>query len=235
MSNSQSEKLTALVPVRKGSERVVNKNIRPFAGSSLLELKISILKKITKIDEIIVNSDCDAMLSIAKNMGVSTHKREEHYASSKVNNSEYFEHIAKNTNSENIMYSPVTCPLIKVATYYDTIEKFHTDNKYDSLVTAFPVKQHMWLDGEPTNYDPENSPNTQNLPNILGISYGVSIISKKLMIKRRNVVGYNPLLYELNETEAVDIDTELEFKFAEFLYKQRIYSPKYPTYGDRFF
>ena len=212
-----NKKLTALIPVRKGSERVVNKNIRPFGDSSLLELKIDTLKKIPKIDEIIVNSDCGTMLSIAKDLGVSTYKREAHYASSEVNNSEYFEHIAKNTNSENIMYSPVTCPFIKVDTYRNAIEKFYTDDEYDSLVTAFPVKHHMWLDGEPINYDPENSPNSQDLPNILGISYGVSIIPKKLMVKRRNVVGYNPLLYELNETESVDIDTELEFKFAEFL------------------
>ena len=229
------KKLTALVPVRKGSERVVNKNIRAFGESSLLELKLSILKKIHKIDEIIVNSDCDTMLSIAKDMGVSTYKRKAHYASSKVNNSEFFEHIAKNTDSKNIMYSPVTCPFIKVETYYDAIEKFHADDEYDSLVTAFPVKHHMWLDGKPINYEPENSPNTQDLPNILGISYGISIISKDLMIKRRNIVGHNPFLYELGEMESLDIDTELEFKFAEFLNKKRTYSPKYPAYGDRFF
>jgi len=227
--------LIALVPVRAGSQRVLNKNIRPFGDSSLLELKISILKKIPKIDEIIVNSDCDTMLSIAKDMGVSTHKREGHYASSKVNNSEFFEHIAGNTDSKNIMYSPVTCPFIKVDTYYDAIEKFHTDDGHDSLVTVFPVKHHMWLDGEPINYEPENSPNTQDLPNILGISYGISIIPKDLMIKRRNIVGHNPFLYELGEVESLDIDTELEFKFAEFLNKKRTYEAKHPAYGDRFF
>ena len=42
------------------------------------------------------------------------------------------------------------------------------------------------------------------------------------MIKRRNVVGYIPLLYPLEEVESVDIDTELEFEFAEFLYKNGI-------------
>ena len=75
----------------------------------------------------------------------------------------------------------------------------------------------MWLDGSPINYDPENSPNSQDLPNILGISYGISIISRDLMIARRNVVGYKPFLWVLDELESVDIDTEMEFKFAEFL------------------
>ena len=217
-----NKKLTALIPVRKGSERVVNKNIRPFGNSSLLELKIGILKKISTIDEVIVNSDCDTMLGIANDMGVSTYKREAYYASSKVNNSEYFEHVARNTDSEYIMYAPVTCPFIREKSYYNAIEKFLTNDEHDSLATAFPVKHHMWLNGEPINYDPENSPNSQDLPNILGISYGISIIPKELMIKRRNVVGHNPLLYELNEVESVDIDTELEFEFAEFLYKNGI-------------
>ena len=210
-------KLTALVPVRKGSERVVNKNIRPFGNSSLLELKIRTLKRVGSIDEVVVNSDCDMMLGVAKDMGVSSYKREDYFASSKVNNSEYFKHVAENTDSDYIMYSPVTCPFIKVDTYKWAIERFFRDNLFDSLVTAFPVKHHMWLDGKPINYNPENSPNSQDLPDILGVSYGISIISKALMIKRKNVVGYNPFFYELDELESVDIDTEMEFKFAEFL------------------
>ena len=214
-------KLTALIPVRKGSERVINKNIKPFGDSSLLELKISTLKKIDNINDIVVNSDCDSMLGIAKDMGVSTYKREDYYASSKVNNSEYFEHVASNTDAEWIMYAPVTCPFIKVATYNHAIEKFFANTKYDSLASTFPVKHHMWLDGKPINYDPSNSPNSQDLPDIQAISYGISIISKDLMLERKNVVGYKPLLYPLSEVEAVDIDTELEFKFANFLQSKK--------------
>ena len=171
-------KLTALIPVRKGSERVINKNIKPFGDSSLLELKICTLKKINYIDDIVVNSDCDTMLGIAKDMGVSTHKREGYYASSKVNNSEYFEHVASNTNAGWIMYAPVTCPFIEAATYNHAIEKIFDNKEYDSLASTFSVKHHMWLDGKPINYDPSNSPNSQDLPDIQAISYGISIISK---------------------------------------------------------
>ena len=32
--------IKALIPVRAGSQRVKNKNIRPFAGSNLLEIKV---------------------------------------------------------------------------------------------------------------------------------------------------------------------------------------------------
>ena len=64
----KKKKLTALVPVRKGSQRVKDKNIKNFGGTSLLELKIKNLKKISLIDEIIVNSDSDDMLDIGKKL-----------------------------------------------------------------------------------------------------------------------------------------------------------------------
>ena len=43
-------KLKALVAVRSGSVRVANKNIRPFAGSTLLEVKLNQLKRIPNIE-----------------------------------------------------------------------------------------------------------------------------------------------------------------------------------------
>ena len=39
----------AMVPVRAGSTRVPNKNIRPFGDTNLLTLKLKVLKKIVGI------------------------------------------------------------------------------------------------------------------------------------------------------------------------------------------
>ena len=50
------DKVSAIIAVRKGSQRVSNKNIRKFANTNLLELKINQLKRIDKIDKIIVSS-----------------------------------------------------------------------------------------------------------------------------------------------------------------------------------
>ena len=49
---------------------------------NLLELKIKQLKQVKLVDDIIVSSDCQKMLSIAKELGVRTHIRDEYYASS---------------------------------------------------------------------------------------------------------------------------------------------------------
>ena len=46
------KKITAVIPVRKGSNRVKNKNLKLFAGTNLLEIKINQLKQINLIDDI---------------------------------------------------------------------------------------------------------------------------------------------------------------------------------------
>ena len=40
-------KLTAVVAVRKGSQRIPNKNITPFGDSNLLEMKLNLLKNLS--------------------------------------------------------------------------------------------------------------------------------------------------------------------------------------------
>lgn len=212
--------IVAIVPVRKGSERVKNKNIRKFADTNLLTIKLNSLKKVQGISDIIVSSDCVEMLDIAKSHGVKTHMRENYYASSQCTNSEFFENLAKVLcDYDNVMYSPVTCPLISVSTYDTMIQHFQHCN---NLVSASLVKQHLWLDGSPLNYDIKNSPNTQNLPDIMKITYGVSLIERSLMLQSKNIVSETPEFYVLDEKESVDIDTELDFKFAEYLYKEQL-------------
>ena len=52
------------------------------------------------------------------------------------------------------------------------------------------------------------------------ITYGVCVNSNKNVVKYKNVVGIQPFLLEINEIEAVDIDTMLDFRFAEYLFEQ---------------
>ena len=107
-------KVTAVVAVRKGSQRVPNKNIKPFGDTTLLDLKLQTLLKVSNIDEIIVNSDCDEMIEIGKSYGVKTKKREEYFASSEASNSEFHGHIGKTTDTDFIFLAPVCSPFIGV-------------------------------------------------------------------------------------------------------------------------
>ena len=86
------KKITAVVPIRKGSQRIIDKNFIPFVdGKSLLEVKLEMLKQISVIDEIIVNTDSDKALQIADEYGVSKKEREPYFASNECTNSEFFQ------------------------------------------------------------------------------------------------------------------------------------------------
>ena len=211
--------VTAVIPVRKGSVRVKNKNIKPFAGTSLLELKIRQLKNIPQIDDIIVSTDCENMAVTAMREGINVHIRDEYYASSKANNSEFFKNLAESIECDHIMYSPVTCPLISPETYFECLT-LYKENDIENLVTTSLVKHHMWLDNKPLNYDIDRSPNSQDLPDIHAITYGICLISRENMIKYSNVVTPDPTFKVLNEIESVDIDTEFDFLVAELVYQR---------------
>lgn len=213
--------ITAVVPVRKGSQRIKNKSFKPFDDTTLLDLKLQTLLQVKTLDKIIVSTDSDQAKQIANSYGIQIHEREAYYASSECTNSEFFENLGKCIPGNYLMYTPVTSPFIKTETYYDFINRFtNLDSTYDSMVTASYIKEHMWLDNKPINYNPQKSPNTQDLPDIMGLTYGINIISKENLIKYRNVVGNNPSFYIVEGRESIDIDNPLDFEFAEFLYKK---------------
>ena len=141
----RNEKLTAIIPVREGSQRVKNKNIKPFAGSTLLDIKIEILKRVVGLDEIVVTSDSLVMLDMAKKHNVTTHLRDEYYASNEVNNSDFMENLANIVDTEYIMYSPCTSPLLSSETISDLVDRFR-NGKMKSICTVTSQKHHMWLD-----------------------------------------------------------------------------------------
>lgn len=215
-------KIKALIAVRSGSERVVNKNIRPFAGSNLLDLKIRQLKSIKELDGIVVNSNDDRMLEIAEKLGVETVKRDPHYATSSVSMSDVYKNMAENIDTDLIMYANVTNPLVNTDSYTNGIKTFkEISGKFDSLNSAHLVKEFMFLDNKPINYDLLNQPRSQDLPNIYALNFAFSILTKEHMIEYKNVIGRSPYMYELSEVESVDIDTEFDFEVAEFLYKKK--------------
>ncbi len=213
--------IKAIIPVRGGSQRVKNKNIRPFAGSSLLEIKIKQLQKIKSLDGIIVNSDSEEMLDLAKTLGVEPVKRAPYYASSSVSINEVYVDLANHCDSDIILFADATNPLIKdetvelaIKTYFDNIEN------YDSCNTVDKVKLFMWKDGKPLNYDESNKPRSQDLPEIYSINAAINLIAKDIMIKNRSFIGYKPYFLPVEGVEGLDIDDEVDFEFAEFMYKK---------------
>ena len=216
-----TQNLVAVVPARKGSQRVKNKNFKPFCGKNLLIHKIEVLKKINQIDEIIINTDSDEAIKIAKDLGVSFKRREKYYASSECTNSEFWSHIAETTDSNFIMFTNCTSPLIKEETYIKIIDSFETSkSRNDSINTVTEIKEYLYLDNKPLNFNPSKAPNSQNLPEIVKLNFAVNILSKEHMFKMKSLIGNKPLFHKLDDIEGFDINSNYEFEFAEYLFKK---------------
>ncbi len=213
--------LTTVLTIRKGSERVKNKNFKPFYKKSLLAYKIETLKKIKSIKNIIINTDSDEAIKIAKNYGVNFHKRDPYYASSKCPNSEFWAHIAENTKSEYIMFTHCTNPLIKLETYEAMVEFFEKQKEnFDSFNTVTEVKEFLLLDKKPINFNINQAPNSQDLPDVIKLNFAINILPTKLMSKKKSLIGNNPYFYKIDQTEAFDINTNHDFMVAEILFKK---------------
>tara|TARA_B100001123_G_C15030753_1_gene915304 strand:+ start:64 stop:735 length:672 start_codon:yes stop_codon:yes gene_type:complete len=216
-------KVIAIIPVRKGSKRVPFKNLKPFCNTTLLEIKIKQLKKISLIDDIVVNSDWDEALKLAENLNVSIHKRNPHFASSNINGSIFYKHIAECTCKEYkyILYAPPTSPLITTKTIEKVINKFFNNNiLYDSIVTTSLIKSFLWKDNKPLNYELSKTPKTQDLPDIHDLNHAICINTRYNLINKCSLVGENPILYSISNLESIDIDYPIDFEIAEYLYSK---------------
>lgn len=214
--------IKALIAARSGSVRVKNKNIRPFAGSSLLEIKIQQLQRIPNLDGVVVNSNDEEILAVARKFNCETVVRDPYFASNSVSMNEVYENMALNMNADVVVYANCTNPLLKDQTVFEAIELYKRQIKdYDSLNTAHLVKEFMFQDNKPINFDLFNQPRSQDLPDISALNFAINILSREVMIARKSVIGSTPFIYNIDEVEATDIDNEIDFTFAEFMFNQR--------------
>ena len=220
--------IKAVIPIRKGSQRVQNKNLRPFADTTLLENKIKVLKKAGFFDDIIVNTDSEEAIAMAEANGVSWHRREPYYASSACSGSEFFQHLGIVTDCDVFCYCPVTSPFVSVETMMKckALYEEKMQEGCDCVSTVSDVKEFLWLDGKPVNYDKENAPNSQNLPDVKALNFGFTMVKRESLIKNRNIIGDNPLFVTTSGMESVDIDTPLDFYIAEQIYRKVVLEGK---------
>ena len=210
---------TAVVPVRKGSRRLKNKNLSPFAGTTLLEYKINQLKKVPNLTNIVVSSDCDDMLSIAIENNVTPHKRADEYCDevSKPFGS-VVAHICENIEGEHVLWATCTSPLVEerdyshaIAIYLDQIQ-----GDYDSLMSVEPFKRYIWNEDGPLNYELgiKHVP-SQELPILYRVTDGILIAPRLKMIEWKYFHGPNPYKLSMSKKSSVDIDDILDLECAK--------------------
>ncbi|GMI43054.1 hypothetical protein TrCOL_g8094 [Triparma columacea] len=227
MSSVRNGRLVAVIPVRSGSTRCPGKNSRPFGTSTLLERKVRTLLSVKGIDGVVVSSDCPNMLKLAEGIGATPHRRGNGFETETGDNSasDLFHHLASSAcpDADYIMYATCVTPFMKKETFEEMIRIFRNEpEKYDSVASVQNNKNFFWMNDKPLNFDPKAQCKSQNLPPVLNVTYAACIIERDNMICFRNCVGERPLLYEVDELEAIDIDTSLDFVISESLHKLSI-------------
>lgn len=213
--------ITAIIPVREGSRRLKNKNIAPFAGTNLLINKLNQLKQVPEIDKIVVSSDSDLMLSMAKTQGVMTHKRAIEFCDEKTKTfGEVVAHVCESVEGDDILWATCTAPLVFPKHYREAIALYmeHVKNGkegYDSLVSMEQFKRYLWDDHGPVNYElgVKHVP-SQQLPPLYFVTDGILIAPRKKMIEWKYFHGVNPYRYILDKRTSIDIDDGLDLACA---------------------
>ena len=218
----------AFLPMRKGSQRVKNKNVKIFSGveGGLTFIKISQLLKSKKIDKIIISTDDVVVKSIAlsfKSDKIILDDRPEYLASSTTSTDDLVKYVPSIVDDGIVLWTHVTSPFVTEKIYDDMIEKYLTNlNDYDSLMSVTKIQKFFWDNEKPINYDKsqEKWPRTQTIAPIYEINSGAFIADINIYKNLEDRVGSKPFLYELSEKEAFDIDWEDDFEIAEILWSK---------------
>jgi CMP-N-acetylneuraminic acid synthetase len=121
--------ITAFLPCRKGSERVKNKNTRPFAGleGGLTRIKLEQLIQVSAIDEIVLSTNDEEVKAIGRSLAhpkIHTDDRPEHVATSRTSTDELIAYVSSIIATGTVLWTHVTSPFIGAADYAEMIAAY---------------------------------------------------------------------------------------------------------------
>ena len=116
-----------------------------------------------------------------------------------------------------------TNPLLRWETICAAITRFlGAYPEYDSLFGATRLQTRLWDQlAMAINHNPNYLARTQDLPPVYEENSNIYIFTKDILERRHNRLGDRPQIFEIDRIEASDIDEELDFRIAEFLYQDR--------------
>lgn len=200
-------------------------------GQPLLSYVITALKKSRVANMILVSSDSQKILNVAKKYGAETSRRPKFLATDKASSIAALKYELKKNNLENcdyILSCQPTSPLLKPATIRAAVEKM-IKHQYDCLFSLTRVQNH------PRNYRTIKANGA--LSEFLGIGKNLrdrplyqhngAIYLYKTAFLLKSKAGFpfsnrNSGYTLMEPAESVDIDTIEDFKLANYILKGRI-------------
>lgn len=218
-------RIVALVPMRHHSERVAGKNYRPFAGRMLYHHIVKSLLGCMLIDEVAIDTDSPVIIEDASQNfpEVRILERPEHLRADTISMNDVLLHDVTKVKSDYYLQTHSTNPLLTTETIGRAIETF-LDNRptYDSLFSVTRIQSRLWdSQGRAVNHDPAILLRSQDLPAVYEENSCLYIFQRSTLEARGNRIGERPLMFETDREEVWDIDEELDFRVAQFLYLER--------------
>src|SRR4051812_33227484 len=216
-------KIAAIVPMRHSSERVPGKNYRPFGGKPLYHHIIGSLLACPQITEVVIDTDSPVIVADAFEHfpPVTVIERPDHVRGGMVPTNEVLLRDIQRVHADFYLQTHSTNPLLRTETISRAIDYFLANYPtYDSLFAVTRWQTRLWDQlGRAVNHNPAVLLRTQDLPPIYEENSNLYIFTAETLEQRRNRIGERPYLFEVDRLEAADIDEELDFQVAEFLYQ----------------
>lgn len=217
-------KTIVIIPARGGSKRLPNKNFLELGSIPLLVHSIVYAKaNAAYIDEIYVSTDDETIKNIALQYGAKVIDRPKALSGEFEPTVTAIQHVLETIDSEveNVIVLQPTSPLRPKNLIKDCVEKFCSLGS-DSLFTVSRNSQKLVkiIKGQFLPFNYEIGQRSQDLEPLY-FENGLLYITKAKYIKEGTIISENAFPYEVNHIFAtIDIDTQEDFDYAEYLYKK---------------
>ncbi|HHZ95163.1 MAG TPA: hypothetical protein EYN67_06330 [Flavobacteriales bacterium] len=226
MAKSKSE-IAIIVQARLASQRVPQKMIRPFAGTTLLDILFHKLADITSLppSQVFISAFDEPIKEIAAKHNFQVFHRSEESALEERDMRVIFEwHNQLPSQYKYIVMINACNPLLKIDTIDRFIESFATTDELGSFGVV-PKKTYYWdQDGAPiTDWGDTPTMNTKYVAPVYEAAHCLYASQLDLIGRGYWMCETTPPrleLFPMEELETFDIDEEWQFIVGEKLYEQ---------------
>jgi CMP-N-acetylneuraminic acid synthetase len=222
-----SNKVVALLPMKRYSERIPNKNLLKMCGLPLFYHVLNELRKSKSIKSIVINTDSQEIIDCCKQdfPNIICTVRPNAICGDFVEMNEIIKYDISNLNGEHFLQTHSTNPLLSektisaaIASYFDNLDE------YDSLFSVNKIQTRLFNSNlRPLNHKKGELIRTQDLEPIYEENSNFYIFSKTSFFDAdRSRIGNNPYLYEMEKYESIDIDNMDDFILAETIMEKKI-------------
>lgn len=224
-------KFLFIIPARGGSKGVLRKNIRDLAGKPLIAWTIEEAKKSKFADRIILSSDDEEIIQVAKHYGCEVpFIRPKELAQDDTPGIDPVLHaIDKCPGYDYVVLLQPTSPL-RTAEDIDGCIQFFLDNHADTCVTVKEVDESpYWMytkndEGQLTNLIKQDFLITrrQELPKVYKLNGAVYVAKTERLKQTKSFLSEETVAFVMPKNRSVDIDIEDDFPMCEWIIKREL-------------